>query len=112
MRVVKFGAVVKRMGSIRKPKRLSFHGNDEKEYYFLVKVRLPERRGRPPPSPRASTCPHSRTRLDVTLLTNACRALWMGTMEPLGRCAPDCKLVECSGVCATSRCPLMCHAGW
>ena len=29
---------MKRMGSIRKPKRLVFHGHDEKEYFFLVKV--------------------------------------------------------------------------
>jgi hypothetical protein len=38
IRVVKFGAIVKRMSSIRRPKRLVFHGHDEKEYFFLVKV--------------------------------------------------------------------------
>lgn len=38
VRIVSFGEKLLTMSSIRKPKRLTIHGNDEKEYMFLVKV--------------------------------------------------------------------------
>ena len=38
MKIVSFGERLLTMGSIRKPKRLTIHGHDEKEYLFLVKV--------------------------------------------------------------------------
>lgn len=41
VKIVSFGEKLLTMGSIRKPKRLTVHGNDEKEYFFLVKVQWP-----------------------------------------------------------------------
>lgn len=38
VKIVSFGEKLLTMGSIRKPKRLTIHGHDEKEYFFLVKV--------------------------------------------------------------------------
>lgn len=38
VRIVSLGDKLLTLGSIRKPKRLTIHGHDEKEYQFLIKV--------------------------------------------------------------------------
>ena len=38
IRIVSFGGTLKVMMSLRRPKRLTIHGHDEKEYFFLIKV--------------------------------------------------------------------------
>lgn len=38
MKITSFDPQVSVMGSLRKPKRLTIHGSDEREYSFLVKA--------------------------------------------------------------------------
>jgi DNA-dependent protein kinase catalytic subunit len=37
IKITSFDAMILIMGSLRKPKRLKIHGNDERDYPFLVK---------------------------------------------------------------------------
>ncbi len=41
IRIVSFDERLRTMNSMRKPKCLTIHGTDEREYLFLVKVRCP-----------------------------------------------------------------------